>query len=176
MNRVLAALNLLGIVLLLGLCVFQWRANSALNLDVNRLEEIRLDQTAKIADQAGRLRGLAADLDRFRDQLGATTLDLKKTRGRLRESERLAAQLANERDQLKEAVVQWTAAVAARDERLKEANDRIRDLGTRLNDAVVKFNALVATHNDLVRQLNEARNPGAAKAAAAGKPAEPPAN
>jgi len=167
MNRALTFLNLLGVSALAALCVLQWRANRSLNLDVNRLGQIRLAQSAKIDEQAATLRGLTSDLDRFREQLGATTLSLKETDAKLRASAHLAARLADERDQLRASISQWTAAVAARDERLAAANTRIIDLAAQLNDAVSKFNALVATHNNLVKQVNDSR-------AAADKPPSTP--
>ena len=157
MSRALTWINLLGVLVLATLCVFQWRANRTLNLDVNRLDQTRQTQSAKIDEQAATLRGLTSDLDRFREQLGSATLSQKDAETKLRASEHLAAQLANECDQLKESIAQWTAAVATRDDRLAEANARITDLASRLNATVAKYNALVAFHNDLVKQLNDAR-------------------
>ena len=167
MSRVLTWINLLGVLVLTTLCVLQWRANRTLNLDVNRLEQTRQTQSAKIDEQAATLRGLTSDLDRFREQLGATTLSQKDAETKLRTSERLAAQLANERDQLKESITQWTAAVAVRDARLAEANTRITDLAARLNGTVAKY-------NDLVKQLNDERS--AAVPAGAQKSVPAPTN
>jgi len=157
MNRALTWINLVGVLVLAGLCVFQWRANRGLNLQVNDLEATRFAQAAQIDEQTKKLGGLTADLERFREQLGSTSLSLKDTKEKLRASEHLAAQLASERDQLKDAIACWTAAVASRDRRLTEANTRISDLGAQLHDAVTKYNALVATHNTLVQQINDAR-------------------
>ncbi len=150
MSRALTWINLLGVLVLASLCVLQWRANRSLNLDVNRLEQTRQTQSAKIDEQAAALRGLTSDLERFREQLGSSTLSQKDAETKLRAAERLAARLANERDQLKESIAQWTSAVTARDARLSEANTRITGLASRLSDTV-------ATYNDLVKQLNDAR-------------------
>jgi TPP-dependent trihydroxycyclohexane-1,2-dione (THcHDO) dehydratase len=151
MNRALALLNLLGVLVLTGLCVLQWRANRTLNHDVNRFEQSKLSQAALLAEQASQIAGLTADLDRFRAQLAATTLSQK---------EDAEKQLCLQRDQLAASSAEWTAAVAARDKRITEDNDRIRELSTQLNDTVAKYNVLV-------RQVNEER------AADAGKPASP---
>ena len=166
MSRALTWINLSGVLLLAVLCALQWRTNRALNLQVNSLESTRIAQAAQLDEKAAALRGLTSDLDRFREQLGTTTLSQKDAETKLRASERLAAQLASERDQLKDSIAQWTAAVAARDERLTEASARIRDLSAKLNDTVAKYNALVASHNDLVKQVNDSR-------AAAAPPAAP---
>ncbi len=146
MNRALAILNLLGVLALTILCVLQWRTNRTLNLDVNRLEQTRQSQAARLADQADQISGLTADLDCFRAQLAATTLSQK---------EDAEKNLTRQRDQLTTAIAEWTAAVAARDRRITEANDRIRELSSQLNDTAAKYNALVTTHNALVGQMNE---------------------
>ncbi|MFA6287361.1 MAG: hypothetical protein WC661_08225 [Opitutaceae bacterium] len=173
MSRALTWINLLGVLVLAILCALQWRTNRALNLDVNRLEQTRQTQSAQLDEQAAALRGLTSDLDRFREQLGATALSQKDAETKLRASERLAAQLANERDQLKASILEWTAAVAARDANLAEANTRITDLSARLNATVAKYNALVASHNDLVKQLDDARATGAEKPATPSASAAP---
>ena len=49
----------------------------------------------------------------------------------------------------------WAAAVAERDEKLKEANVRLRDLSGQLNESVVKFNELASNHNASVLRFNE---------------------
>jgi chromosome segregation ATPase len=161
MSRALTWINLLGVLVLAALCALQWRTNRALNLDVNSLEQTRLEQTARLSEQDKTLRGLQADLERFREQLGSTTLSQKDAETKLRASERLAAQLSSERDQLKASIAEWTAAVAARDSRLADANTLITDLSAQLNDTVAKYNALVSSHNDLVKQLDAARAAGA---------------
>jgi len=157
MSRSLTLFNLLGVLALTVLCVLQWRTNRDLNLDVEALQLTRQTQAAKIDEQARSLRDLNADLDRFREQLGAASLSVKDTTERLQGGQRVITQLTRERDQLKDSVAQWTAAVTTRDDRLREANDRIRDLSTRLNDTVVKYNALVAARNDLIKQVNDSR-------------------
>jgi hypothetical protein len=44
-------------------------------------------------------------------------------------------------------VLQWTAAVTARDEQLQAARDQLEKLATDRNDAVLKFNALAEKYN-----------------------------
>jgi chromosome segregation ATPase len=159
MSRTLAYLNFFGVVALTALCALQWSTNRALNLDVNQLEKSSQTQAAQLDEQAAHLRGLTTDLDRFRTQLSTTTLDLQGAHTQLRASEQLAAELARERDQLRDNLTHWRAAVALRDESLQQANERIRELGERLNTRIGTFNELVAKYNEVVRQLNEARAP-----------------
>jgi len=155
MSRRLAALNLVGVLALAVLCVFQWRMNRTLNLDINTLEKSGQVQAARISEQEKNLQGLSADLENFRGQLTRAHAELRDTSGKLQTSEHEAAQLGVERDQLKESIVNWTAAVQVRDERIGEANDRIREIGERLEQGAGRFNALAHRYNDTVRQLDE---------------------
>lgn len=155
MSRALTWLNLAGVAVLAVLCAFQWRANRALNLDVNALRKTGYAQTTRIAEQDKALAGLAADLEGFRGQITRAHAELRDTVEKLHASETAAARLHAERDQLRESLGRWTAAVQERDERLAEANDRIREAGARLTEAVEKFNDLAARYNERTAQLNE---------------------
>ncbi len=155
MSRTLTWLNLVGVAALAVLCAFQWRANRALNLDVNALQKTGYAQTARIAEQDQALAGLAADLDGFRAQISRAHAELRDLAGKLHASEEAVAHLGAERDHLKDSLARWTEAVQVRDARIAEANDRIRDLGGRLKDAVEKFNDLATRYNERTQQLNE---------------------
>ena len=67
----------------------------------------------------------------------------------------LIVQLEGEREQLKISVTNWAAAVTARDERIKEANDRLKQLGEDLNASIRKFNELAEVHGKLVKNWND---------------------
>jgi chromosome segregation ATPase len=157
MNRALQYLNLLGVVALAALCVVQWRANRAVNLEAAGLEKVRLDQAAKLSELEKAMKGQAADLDSFREQLGKTHESLRAAEAKITTLERDARQLAAERDQLKTSVAKWADAVAARDARLAELDGQLRKLATDRNDAVTKFNELAEKYNAVVKDLNEAR-------------------
>ncbi len=175
----LTTLNLIGVVVLVVLCGLQWRANRNLNLEVNRLERERLQQEAKLQELEKKAQGQASDLERFRGQLSQSAEALKDVETRLDRSLRTVQQLTAERDQLRLAVDEWSAAVQLRDARLKEANDRLTDLGQRLAEAARKYNELVAEHNTVVRKLNElaaerARTTDASRSGATEAFASPP--
>jgi uncharacterized coiled-coil DUF342 family protein len=155
MNRALTWINLFGVAALAALCVLQWRTNRSLNLEINALQKSGQAQASALAEQDKNLKGLAADLDGFREQVVRAHREARVTAEKLHASERLVAELTAERDQLKDSVVTWSAAVKVRDDRISEANERIRDVGRRLEDAVRKFNDLAVRYNDTVRQLNE---------------------
>jgi chromosome segregation ATPase len=126
-----------------------------LNLGVNALQKSGQLQAVKITEQEKNLQGLSADLENFRGQLTRANNELRETSGKLQLSERDAAQLTSERDQLKESIAKWSTAVQLRDERIAEANDRILEIGERLKDGAEKFNRLATRYNDTVRQMDE---------------------
>ena len=155
MNRALTWINLAGVAALAVLCALQWRTNRALNLDINALQQTGQTQAARLAEQDKNLAGLASDLDSFRTQITRAHAELRETSAKLHTSETAVAQLTADRDQLQENVARWTAAVQVRDERIGEANHRLREVGGRLCEAVEKFNDLAARYNERSKQLNE---------------------
>jgi uncharacterized coiled-coil DUF342 family protein len=150
-NRFLQYCNLVGVVALAALCVVQWRANRQAWLQVGGLEQTRLEQAAKLAEQDKALKGCAADLDNFRDQLSRVHGALKETEAGLAVSERRSRQLTSECDQLKTSLTNWVAAVSAREEQLKKANEQVQKLADARNETVVKFNELAEKYNALTK-------------------------
>lgn len=153
MNRRLQIVNLVGVLALSLLCVAQWWRDRNLNLDVNRLESLRQTHEQKITEQDGHLRGLSADLAGFKERFSAAQEELKETRLRSEAAERERDALADEAARLKASLTNWMDAVAVRDERLKEANERIRDLAGQVNDSIRKFNELATNYNGLVARV-----------------------
>jgi chromosome segregation ATPase len=141
------------VVALLLLCVAQWWRDRYLNLDVNRLEGLRQAHEQKITEQDRTLRGLSADLAGFKEHFSAVQAELQETRARAEAAEKERDALADETARLKQNLTNWVDAVAVRDERLKEANERIRELAGQLNDSIKKFNELATNYNGLVTQV-----------------------
>ena len=126
-------------------------------MDLGQSEKTRQAHEKKIGEQERNLRGLNDDLTQLKDQLGRVHAEAKDSAKKLEASERDNRQLNAERDQLRESVTNWAAAVSLRDERLTEANGRIRELADQLNASVRKFNELVTNYNAVVQSLNEVR-------------------
>jgi hypothetical protein len=80
-----------------------------------------------------------------------------KLGSKLRPLEREVRQLTQERDLLKASVTDSAAAVATRDERLKEFATQLEEVATGRSEAVTKFNDLAEKYNGVVKDLNEAR-------------------
>jgi chromosome segregation ATPase len=155
MNRSLQYFNLLGVVALGVLCVFQWQANRRANLDEIALEKTRQALTAKVEEQSNSLKNLTADLEGFREQLAKASVSAKESDAKLRAAEREISSLTAERDQLKTNVVTWAEAVAARDARLNGANEVIQKTAAERDKTIARFNTLAEKHNAVVKELNE---------------------
>jgi chromosome segregation ATPase len=173
MNRLLQYANLIGVIVLVVLCAIQWSANRRANLDVNALEKTRLELTEKVGQQGRDIKAQAADLDAFREQLALATSSLKETETKLAQAGRDIAQLETEREQLKISVTNWVAAVTARDQRIKEGNERIQKLGDDLNASIRKFNELAEVHTKLVKDWNDQQAKLAAMRTNTAKPTSP---
>jgi chromosome segregation ATPase len=145
MNRFFLLFNFSGVAVLCMLCCAQWNANSRLEDNVERLDQTRIEQSAKIAEQDRTLKDDAADLEDLRQRLSMSESELKTT---MVERDRFAA----EDKQLKAALDKWIAAVKERDAAIKQAGDLIQKLATERNDAIAKFNDLADKYNALVKQ------------------------
>ncbi len=157
MNGQLKYLNLFGMLALATLCVAQWQRDRRLNLEVSRLDQVRLEQAAKIDDQANTLRGLNEDLGQLKTSLAREQSLRSDAEQKQRSLEDANEQLASERDQLKAAITNWANAVALRDERMKEANGRIEQLAADLNATIRKYNGLVSNYNAAVKSSGATR-------------------
>lgn len=154
MNRGLHYFNTAGVFALATLCWVQWQGNRHVNLEAGALERTRLAQTARLEEQGLSIQNLTTDLDHFREQLRQTTTSLEDAEQRVAIVERENHRLAAERNQLQTNITQWTAAVAQRDERLKEATVQLQQAIDERNNAVARFNKLAAIHNGVVSNLN----------------------
>ncbi len=172
MNRTLAILNFVGILLLTGLCVLQWQANRRLNLSHIALEQQCDQQATKIAQQQTTIQGATADLNDFRVRLvaandalvqGQTKLQSLTAQHQLVTAERDRLQAANHametaNQAMKTTLDKWIAAVAARDEALKNAEAQIQSLAEARNDAIAKFNDLAKKYNASVGEIKKAND------------------
>jgi len=164
MNRIIQALNFLGVVVLIGLCVAQWRQDGRLNRRVIDLEQTRLDLLSQVSARDQRIKEDAQDLDDFRRRVALaegqlTDLQTKLT-AKSQQCDQLAADrklLLTQRDQLKAALSTWIAAVAARDAALKHAGDELKKLAADRDGLVQQYNDLANKYNVVVKQLNDER-------------------
>ena len=157
MKERLKYVNLFGVLALAALCIAQWQRDRRLNLEINRLDQVRLQQTAKIDEQASLLKGLNEDLGQLKTSLGNEQSLRSQAEQKVVSAESTNEQLVLERDQLRAAITNWANAVAVRDERMKEANARIEQLAADLNASIRKYNELVTNRNAAVKTSGATR-------------------
>lgn len=154
MNRSLLRINFLGLIAMAVLSTFQWRTNRDLNLQTYALEKVHQEQAEKLAKQDKALTQSTADLEHFRGLLTSANAAARKAELQLKSVVQEAARITLERDQLKMSMTNWAAAVAARDERLKEIADQFQALAVERNEALQNFNDLAQKYNAVVNDLN----------------------
>jgi chromosome segregation ATPase len=157
MNRAITILNTVGVLALATLCVFQWQTNRRVNLEASSLEKTRQEQAVKIAEQEKSLKGLAADLETFREQILRANAASQESDSKLLDLELAVRHLTAERDALKTNMEKWSAAVAERDETVKKANEQIKALAEERNTAIQKYNELAARFETAVKEINQWR-------------------
>lgn len=157
MNGQLKYWNLFGVLALAALCIAQWQRDRRLNLELGRLDQMRLQQAARIDEQAGLLKGLNEDLSQLKTSLTNEQSLRSQVEQKVVSVESANQQLTLERDQLKVAITNWANAVALRDERMKEANTRIEQLAADLNASIRKYNELATNRNAAVKTSGATR-------------------
>ena len=163
MKRWLEIANLVGVVLIAGLCVAQWGVNRALHLRGIENERVGAEQEAKIAELDKTITGYTADLDDFRKQIAVEADGRERAEEKLTKTEAARAKVAADRDQVQAAydnvtatVKKWEAAVAARDQTIRQANELAQKLAADRNTAVTKYNDLVAKYNAAGEEIRKA--------------------
>lgn len=148
-------LNLIGVLVLGVLCVSQWRINRQLHGELDRLEEVRREQAAKLDERDRTINGQASDLGALREHLTRVTGGLHAAEERGRQTARQLAQLESEREQLQAGVRKWAEAVEARDEQLRATHAQLREVVGQTHETVTKYNELAANYSALVETLND---------------------
>lgn len=151
----LTFINCAGLLALTVLCVAQWQDNRQFNMEIVRLESLRVDLQEKLNERDATLAGNMEDIKDLKGQIIKLTDKYRSNQGDLRLAEQKIDQLSYERDQLKENVKSWAQAVEERDERIKENQEQMMDLVRRLNEVTQKYNELATNYNETVALLNQ---------------------
>lgn len=175
----LTYLNLVGVLLLGLVCVWQWRGNSLLRAELAAERCHAGEQSRKLAAAETEKTRLAADLELFRTQIKTQSEELDRQNLGRNDADKKLRQMTEERDQLKKSVAEWAAAVEQRDtrlaaaaqqqvllaSRLREAASAHAELGRRADEAIALLNQRTKEGNAVIEQLN-ARNRDCAELAA----------
>lgn len=153
--RLLQHLNLAGVLALAVLCGFQWQANRRSELHGIRMDAVRMELASRVGDLQRLLTNSVSDVEVFRNQITGSNTEIRELKQQLETSERRKDHLELESVQLRSSLSNWMAAVAIRDERIRDSTDRLNRLASGQREAVAKINELVGQYNDVTRLLNE---------------------
>ncbi len=153
--RSLSFINFTGVLVLVILCAAQWQNNRQYNHEINRLESIRISQAELLSERNAAIKQHLEDTRVLKSQILELTDSLRTTEGQFRLETQKVAQLEIERNQLRENIEEWAAAVENRDLRIAENQEQIQELAQLQNEAVRQYNALAEDCNEVVKLLNE---------------------
>ncbi len=173
-------LNLAGVLCVGFLCLFQWRQNRALNLELNRQIEAFQGLTNRLSDQTRAWTGAVADLAEFKRKYAAaeeTAAIAVAARTQVLPLEKQVRELSAERSRLQSALSNWVEAVSIRDERLRAARAELERVREESRGISQRYEALATNYNTVVGELNRMQTNASSRAGrpvGSAAPAPPP--
>lgn len=147
MSRVMTWINLIGVLALAAIYVRQWSDTIRATRQVHAAQADYQAMNSKFNDQAATVTSQSHDLDTLRGQLTTTEADLAAAKRDAADTaaklKQRAAELAEQRD----AIEKWKAAVAQRDDLLKQTTGESKSLAAARDEAVRRYNALAGQIN-----------------------------
>lgn len=138
-SRILPILNAIGCLALTGVVLLQWTKERALEASL----DVRLHELAEAKDQAASEVQRSADLERdilaLKESLEATQKAAETTQLALAERGAKATANADEITAAREKIATWQAAIAGRDEKIRELDTELAATRGRLEAAVARL-------------------------------------
>jgi septal ring factor EnvC (AmiA/AmiB activator) len=186
MSKRLGQLNLALIVLVGGLCLFQWHREHEADTQIIELRRVAHEQERTIAGQADSLKGANEDISSFKTDVEGlkrksdqSDVEIRLQKARIFSLEREKEHHEAEARVWKRTLEAYEKAVGDRDSDIKALFSQRDQLigankGTvkKANDAVEAYNQLVSKYEDVVAKYNDLATRYKAEHAA---PAAPPA-
>ena len=168
MSRYFNIFNLALLILMGGLCVYQWRNEKEYARRIADLYRTSTDQAVKISEQCEAIRRTNEDLDGFKGQVTALKAQGDEQNAQLRQQKAQIFTLEQDKDKItrlsdnrQAALDEYKKAVAERDvnittlleqrEQLVTAN---KDAAGKANQAIIAYNELSAKYEDVVNRYN----------------------
>jgi chromosome segregation ATPase len=165
LNRI----NLVLIVLIGGLCVFQWQVEKNARANINSLQRTAANHEQKIAEQEENLKGANEDIEHFRVQVTELkaqsddqVIQIREQKAQVFRLDEAKTQLTKQSESLRQALDAYKAAIASRDENIKTLLEQRDQLYASNKSAVEKANLAIGSYNeintkyaDLVGRYNE---------------------
>jgi chromosome segregation ATPase len=147
---------------LCALCAYQWHSQATERTEFNQLNDLASQQRVAIQDDTNQIN----DLQHQVSQMDTSISELRRTVGSnddtIRALRRDLNNLNSQNDELSNQAVQYQAAVALLQEKLKDAytgisnqNDAIKLLTQQRDDFVKKYNDEVTDRNNIVDKYND---------------------
>jgi len=156
MIRNLNRINLVLIVLIGGLCVFQWQVEKNAQANINSLQRTVANHEQKIVEQEENLKGANEDIDRFRVQVTELkalsddqTVQIRDQKAQVFKLDEAKTQLTKQSESLRQSLDAYKAAVASRDENIKTLLEQRDQLFSANKNAVEKANLAIASYNEI---------------------------
>jgi chromosome segregation ATPase len=156
MIRNLNRINLVLIVLIGGLCVFQWQVEKHARANINSLQRTTAIHEQKIAEQEENLKGANEDIERFRVQVTELkalsddqAIQIRDQKAQVFKLDEAKTQLTKQTESLRQALDVYKAAITSRDENIKTLLEQRDQLFTANKNAVEKANLAIATYNEI---------------------------
>lgn len=157
MIRTLNTLNFVLLLVVGGLCIFQWSREKDYARRLSELQQTTGDQKAKLAEQAEAVQHAQEDLEGFRGQVATLSRESAEQTALIREHKGQIFSLEAERTKLsrqaaasQQTLDEYKTAINGRDENIRTLLRQREQLVAANKDAANKANQAIAVYNDLI--------------------------
>lgn len=156
MKKFISIFNLLGFILIIGLCITQWVETGKIRHRRDELDKLTVDLGKKLAATESELKTSNDTVEEFRKRIGVMEGDNARLVKELKDSELRVANLTGEAARMEKQLAAWKTAVEERDKVIAQQNEAITAHIAARNEATEKFNDLVSKYNELAKRTTEA--------------------
>ena len=168
MARYFDYINLTLLVLLGGLCVFQWTHEKEYALQLAELRHTAASQSDKLSVQGESLQRASEDIESFKQEIVAFKTQSDENNGLIRQQKAQLFVLEEEKGKVARQLADWKTAleeykkaITNRDENIKtllaqreELVVTNKDVAAKANQAVLAYNDLAVKYEDVVTRYN----------------------
>jgi len=154
--------NLGLLVLLGGLCVFQWRGEHETRRQITELRKTAQTQEQKLNEQDESLRRSHEDLDGFRNDIAGLRQQTDEQNVQIRQQKAQVFTLEQDKERSTKQAEAWRtaldnykSAIGTRDDNIKTLLEQREQLYTSNKGAVEKANQAIVAYNDLTAKYGE---------------------
>lgn len=168
MARTFTLLNFIFVLLLGGICVFQWYREKNYGDRITELQHTTDSQQNKLAQQTEDLRRVNEDLDGFKQSVTALKTQTDEQVAAIRSQKAQIFTLEGEKEKLSKQLLNWQraledhkTALTARDQNIQtllSQRDQIltanKETAEKANQAILAYNELATKYDDMVKRYN----------------------